>query len=68
MDLKSVKSQKHKKVLDTLEIFLMNCIMFAKRNITKKEGLYKKRHEEFNYKKLRLGDDYLYESEDKRKM
>ena len=44
-----------------LRIFLMNCIIFTRINTM--NGLNKKDAKKRDYKKLRLTDDYEYESE-----
>lgn len=45
--------------------FLMICIIFTKKNTTKKKKIQiKKDIQKFDYKKLRLRQDYLYESEE----
>ena len=47
-----------------LEIFLVNCIIFIRKDIIKKQnGLNIKDTKKFNYTKLRLANDYEYESE-----
>ena len=46
-----------------LEIFLMNCITFTRIHTMKKRWFKYKRQKNFNYKKLRLIYDYLYNFE-----
>ena len=51
-----------------LEIFSMNCITFTKINEYNEEinGLNAKDTKKINYKKLKLTDDYQYESEEEK--
>ena len=55
------------KVLDNVADFLMNCITFTRTNTMKKKMVQIQKIKKSYYKKLRLTDDYQYESEDAEK-
>ena len=50
-----------------LEIFLMNCITFTRTNTMKKKMVQIQKIKKILLQKLRLTDDYQYESEDAEK-